>query len=92
MSFLISLVLLAVIFAAAAYLFFKAGSGVLRSVAGLAAFCVAVAFLVPVRRQYQIVFPSPFEEVVALVEGIALYGVNLLAGVLRIFAGILGLS
>ena len=91
MSFLISLALLVLVLIAALFLLARVSS-VLRFLAGLAVFCVAVAFLIPIRRQYSIVFPSPVEEAVSAVERIALYGVNPLADVLRFLAGILGLS
>ena len=91
MSLLISLFILFLILASAVFLFTRV-SGLLRFFVGLAVFCVAVAFLVPIRRRASLVLPSPFEEVLSYIENAALYGVNVLAGVLRFLGGLFGIS
>ena len=89
MSFPLSLILLVLILGVAFFLFTRV-SGLLRLFIGLAVFCVAVVFLIPIRDQIPVVFPSPVEEVLSFVENAAVYGVSVLGAVLRFLAGIFG--
>ena len=91
MSFLLSLILLGLILVVGFFIFTRA-SGLVRFFVGLAVFCVAVAFVVPLRHRVSLVLPSPFEEVIVAVEKFSLFGVNLLASVLRFFGGLFGIS
>ena len=92
MSFLVSLILFVLILGVAFFVFIRVSGMLLRLFIGLAVFCVAVAFLIPIRDRISVVFPSPVEDVLSFVENVALYGVSVLVAVLRFLAGIFGLS
>ena len=92
MSFLLSILLLVLILGVAFFVFTRVSGMLLRLFIGLAVFCVVVVFLIPIRDQIPVVFPSPVEELLSFVENVALHGVSVLLAVLRFVAGIFGLS
>ena len=91
MSFPVSLIFLVLILGVAFFVFIRVSGLLLRLFLGLAVFCVAVVFLLPIRDRIPVVFPSYVEEVFSFVENAAVYGVSVLNAFLRFLGGIFGL-